>query len=205
MGRKELWPGQEWLFAKSLPECWDVHRPAQWFHLQVPPRLQRWAVGFVYKRLSPDSSLSPPSGVEKNCLAIYKGSSKFIFNCYHFLLFCLQVTSARWTLMNVHLAPVWTRAPVWMEWQVLPVCVSLPLVDQLVQRSSHLALLTLVPITQSAPTHQTIGAINVTVSLGGKVRTFCSKSLYCLPICCQNFCLESLQTTTICICFSFNL
>lgn len=47
MGGEELWLGQEWLFAESLPECWHVHRPAQWLHLQVSPRFQRWEDGIV--------------------------------------------------------------------------------------------------------------------------------------------------------------
>lgn len=39
MGGKELRPGQERLFAESLPERRHMYRPAQWLHLQVSPRL----------------------------------------------------------------------------------------------------------------------------------------------------------------------
>lgn len=57
-----------------------------------------------------------------------------------------------------------------MVLQVSHVCVSSPIVDLLVLRSSHLASLTLAPIMQSAPTPQTTWVISVTASQGGKVR-----------------------------------
>lgn len=59
-----------------------------------------------------------------------------------------------------------------MVWQVSPACVNFPTVAPLVLRSSPRAPLTLVPIMLFVLTHQTIWAISVTASQGGKVRTF---------------------------------
>lgn len=84
-----------------------------------------------------------------------------------------QVTSAKWTSTNVHPVPAWTKALVWMVWQVSLVCVNFLTVDPLVLRSSPLAPLTLVPIMLCAHTHQTTWAINVIASQVGKVSRFC--------------------------------
>lgn len=59
-----------------------------------------------------------------------------------------------------------------MGWQVSPACVNFPTVAPLVLRSSPRVPLTLVPIMPFVLTHQTIWAISVTASQGGKVRTF---------------------------------
>lgn len=59
-----------------------------------------------------------------------------------------------------------------MVWQVSPACVNFPTVAPLVLRSSPRAPLTLVPIMPFVLTHQTIWAINVTASQGGKVRIY---------------------------------
>lgn len=58
-----------------------------------------------------------------------------------------------------------------MVWQVSPACVNFLTVAPLVPRSSPRAPLTLVPIMPFVLTHQTIWAISVIASQGGKVRT----------------------------------